>query len=66
MPEYPLIMTADEAAEMLRVSKQTVYEEATSGRLPARRIGRAWRFYRPAVLAYLQAADRVEQTRDDQ
>jgi excisionase family DNA binding protein len=38
------VMTAREVADLLRMPTSTVYELARSGVLPARRLGRTWRF----------------------
>ena len=37
------VLTTEEAAEYLRVSKATILRWCTMGKLPAFRIGRAWR-----------------------
>ncbi len=46
------LLTVDEVMELLRLSRDTVYRLATSGELPNRKIGRAWRFPTDAVEAY--------------
>ncbi len=51
--DLPLVMTVEEVAELLQLSRETIYAEAQAGRLPARKVGRAWRFFRPAVFEYL-------------
>jgi len=38
------ILTADEVAEYLKLSKITVYKLAKDGSLPAFRVGGSWRF----------------------
>ncbi len=38
--EKPLVYTVDEAARLLRMSRQTVYEAARRGEVPSIRIGR--------------------------
>jgi excisionase family DNA binding protein len=43
------VMTAREVAEMLRMPTSTVYELARKGVLPARQLGRTWRFLRPRL-----------------
>ena len=43
------VMTAREVAELLRMPTSTVYELARKGVLPARRLGRTWRFLRPGL-----------------
>jgi excisionase family DNA binding protein len=41
------VMTAREVAELLQMPVSTVYELARRGEIPARRLGRTWRFLRP-------------------
>jgi len=53
----PQIMNVQEVADLLRVSSQTVYVLARSGRLPAVKVGREWRFVRDQLLAALQGHD---------
>jgi excisionase family DNA binding protein len=43
------VMTASEVAELLRMPVSTVYYLARRGELPARRLGRTWRFLRPRL-----------------
>jgi excisionase family DNA binding protein len=43
------VMTAREVADLLRMPVSTVYELARRGELPARRLGRTWRFLRPRL-----------------
>ena len=43
------MMTGAEVAELLRVSLATVYRLAARGELPAKKVGRVWRFQRDAV-----------------
>ncbi|MEW6107190.1 MAG: helix-turn-helix domain-containing protein [Bacillota bacterium] len=51
--DYPQIMNVEEVADLLRVSTQTVYNLARSGKLPAVKVGREWRFNREKVLEVL-------------
>lgn len=50
----PGVLTADEVAIYLRVSKTTVCRWCKDGRLPAFRIGRGWRVQRQNLEAYIQ------------
>lgn len=52
MPEQ--LLTADEVADMLRVSTMTVYRLIRRGELPAVRVGRSYRVRRPDLDGYLQ------------
>lgn len=46
MSEADEVLTAQETADLLKVSLKTVYRLAESGGLPGRKVGRSWRFYR--------------------
>jgi excisionase family DNA binding protein len=45
------ILTAIEAAALLKVHKRTVYRLAEQGIIPGNRIGHRWRFNRTNILA---------------
>ena len=49
------VMTASEVAELLHLPVSTVYYLARRGELPARRLGRTWRFLRPRLEELLGA-----------
>ena len=49
------VMTASEVAELLHLPLSTVYCLARRGELPARRLGRTWRFLRPRLEELLDA-----------
>jgi excisionase family DNA binding protein len=44
------ILTAEEAAELLKVHKRTVYRLAEEGAIPGTRIGHRWRFSKKNIL----------------
>lgn len=50
------ILNSDEAAALLRIHKNTLWEYAASGEIPCRRIGNRYRFSRRAVLDWLQGS----------
>ncbi|MDO8106484.1 helix-turn-helix domain-containing protein [Isoptericola sp. b441] len=54
-PERPRLryLTVAEVAELMRVSKMTVYRLTKSGDLPAVRVGRSYRVPQDALEAYL-------------
>jgi excisionase family DNA binding protein len=54
MAEESEILTAKEAAALLRVSTKTVLALARAGALPGEKVGRAWRFARTDVLNYVR------------
>lgn len=54
------VLTAAEAAALLRTDDDTVEKMADSGELPGRKIGDEWRFARSAVLRWLAGDDEEE------
>ena len=48
------LMTLEEVAGYLRLSKDTVYRMTRAGKIPASRAGNQWRFWRKDVDAWLQ------------
>ena len=59
-PEPPLpateVLTADEAAALLGVSRWTLYSAANRHEVPHRRLGRRMLFSRRALLLWLEGA----------
>ncbi len=51
------ILTVSEVAEYLRINPQTVYRKAKAGEIPAVRIGRAIRFRRSELDAWLKSQE---------
>ena len=60
-PFEPDVLTLEEVAELLSVEPAAVAALASSGELPGRRIGGAWRFARVAVLDWLAQGSPPEQ-----
>jgi excisionase family DNA binding protein len=52
----PDVLTAGEAAALLRIAEPELLGAAERGELPARRIGDEWRFGREALLAWLSGS----------
>ena len=48
------MLTAKEMQTLLQVDRSTIYRMAESGRLPAIKVGKQWRFAREKVDAWLQ------------
>jgi excisionase family DNA binding protein len=59
MAEVAEVLTTEEAADLLRVSTKTVLALVRRGSLPGEKVGRAWRFLRSDLLAYLHGGARV-------
>ena len=47
--DFDEVMTAREVADLLKMPVSTIYQLARRGELPARRLGRTWRFLRPRL-----------------
>jgi excisionase family DNA binding protein len=58
--EAPEVLTATEAAALLRVDESDLMAAARQGELPARAIGEEWRFSRAALLAWLRGDQPTE------
>jgi excisionase family DNA binding protein len=57
----PRVMTVEQAAEYLQLTTDTVRRGARTGRIPAARVGRRWRFLQPELDTWLSAGgDRSE------
>ena len=58
LANLPEILTTEELAKVLRVSKHTIYAEVRAGRLPVIRMSdRVWRFSKGAVELWLDIQD---------
>ena len=47
------LLTFDEVKKYLRVSSSTLYRMAQAGKIPASKVGRAWRFKKEKIDAWL-------------
>lgn len=47
------LLTFDEVKKYLRVSSSTLYRMAQAGKIPASKVGRAWRFKKERIDAWL-------------
>ena len=56
------VMTIDELAEYLQVSKSSLYKLAQDGQVPGQKVGKHWRFRKEAVDRWL---DEREVRKDD-
>jgi excisionase family DNA binding protein len=54
-----VLLTADEVAQLLRVTKAWVYAETRAKRIPHVPLGRYVRYRRSAVLAWIDAIERT-------
>jgi excisionase family DNA binding protein len=47
------ILTVEEAADLLRIPRSSVYTLAQQGRIPAQKVGRHWRFHRETLIKWI-------------
>ena len=52
LSEYPEVLTIEQAAEMLAVSKSTLYRSIRKEEIPHFRIGRSIRFVKSQILPF--------------
>jgi excisionase family DNA binding protein len=48
------ILNTDQAAELLGVSKRTVWDWLRAGRIPGRRVGKYWLMSEEALIAFIE------------
>jgi len=48
--QYPLILNTNQAAQLLRCGRTTVYKLVEEGIIPGMRYGKGWKFNRDALL----------------
>ena len=54
------VLTIDELAEYLKISKSTLYKLVQEGKVPGQKIGRHWRFSRRAIDRWIEREDEDE------
>ena len=57
-PDPPEVMSPDQAAHFLQIEPAIVIELAEAGKLPGRKLGKAWRFSRAALVAWLSGPEK--------
>ena len=50
------VLTLVEAAALLKCCPKTLGKEANAGKVPGKKLGASWRFYRPALEEWLRKA----------
>ena len=53
-PSVAAVLTIDELVDYLRIPKSTLYKLAQEGKIPARKVGRHWRFRKEAIDRWLE------------
>lgn len=52
------VLTIDELAEYLKISKSTFYKLVQEGKIPGQKVGRHWRFHRGVIDRWLEDGGR--------
>ena len=47
------ILDTEQASELLKISTKTLWKLSDKGEIPARRVGREWRFSRQALIDWV-------------
>ena len=47
------ILTVEEAAELLKIPRSSVYRLAQRGKIPGQKVGRHWRFHRETLINWI-------------
>lgn len=53
------ILTIDELAEYLKISKSSLYKLAQAGKIPGQKVGRHWRFRKKSINQWLDESRTV-------
>jgi excisionase family DNA binding protein len=48
------VLTIEELASYLKIAKSTLYKLVREGKIPCQKIGRHWRFRKPAIDLWLE------------
>lgn len=57
----PDVMTIDDLAAYLQVSKSSLYKLAQGGKVPGQKVGKHWRFHRGTIDQWLSSQPRGSQ-----
>ncbi len=56
------ILTVEEAADLLKIPRSSVYKLAQQGKIPAQKVGKHWRFNRKTLLNWIAGNTAIEKT----
>lgn len=59
------IMTVREVAKYLKIAEKTAYRFASEGKVPAFKVGNAWRFKKTEIEAWIEQQSRAIPLRKD-
>lgn len=49
------ILTLEETSQLLRISKEALYQNSRSGKIPAKKVGRQWRYLHSEIMQWLKS-----------
>lgn len=64
-PATPEVMTIDDLAAYLQVSKSSLYKLAQEGKVPGHKVGKHWRFHRVTIDQWLRDESTASAPRRD-
>lgn len=59
MPMDDQILTLEEVSKYLKLHRATVYKMARTGKIPASKVGKVWRFKRAKIEAWLDGNEKT-------
>ena len=59
------VLTVEEAADLLKIPRSSIYKLAQEGRIPAQKVGRHWRFHRATLLKWVSGQANFEGKKTD-
>lgn len=62
-PAPPEVMTIDDLARYLQLSKSSLYKLAQEGKVPGQKVGRHWRFRKDTIDRWLDERDDIARGR---
>jgi len=62
----PEVMTIDDLASYLQLSKSSLYKLAQAGKVPGQKIGKHWRFHKEVIDGWLKEQRAREQRRSSE
>jgi excisionase family DNA binding protein len=62
-PSSGPVLTIDELADYLKISKSTLYKLAQEGRVPGQKVGRHWRFRKETIDRWLERDTRADRSK---
>mgnify|MGYP001579373816 CR=1 len=59
LKKYDEILTLEEASGFLKLSRSTLYNLAQHKKIPARKIGKSWRFVKAYLIRWIEQSGKI-------